>query len=835
MIGGSQGSYTNSTDGRVAVDAAGNAYLAGVTGDSNFQITSGTLTTAEPGYYASEMFVLKVAPDGTLIYSTLVPGNASSDPSNVFINEFLPTGLSVDASGNVTAAGWAGLGLPTTAGVVSPSFPNATVNVEDPLAGFVLQLNATASAINYASYLPGTDVTGALTVDPKGNLWVAGTTSETTLPVTAKAYQKAPSTAIPYGPSSGYIMELSAGATSVIAATYLDGTGVGQTEESSSFTAIAVDSKGTVYVGGGTSSADFPLQNPLVTELEYTGTIWDMILAGMSQDLSTVTFGSFLSSTDPVYGGSTFGGLTLDASGHLIVAGYTNSRNFPTTSGSFEPQLPEPTNPLSASLHSFLAKFDMSTAAPAVCFDKLSVDFGYVNALTFATKTVQVKNCGNATLHVSGVTSTDTTVTADQSCSAVAAGDTCPITLKFSPVSSAKTTGTVTLSDDAETLPQSVSFSGQGIAAKIAANENPLDFGHLVVGTSGPSVTLLITNQGQVALSITSVAVSGSSFSLQSDGCTHATVTYGCALDLVLSPKAAGALSGTVTIASNDPATPQFVVALTGKGDASYAVPVLTWNSAPTVPIKAGDQALVLTGTNFYPESVVQWSGVALPTTFVDNTSLQVTVPAASLMNLGELPLTVVNPAPGGGTSNSLPLTPYATLVVNTAAAAYVPATGLIYAAIPASASSNPNTVLPIDPAKITAGKPIPVGKDPEFIAASDDGSYLYVANRGDENVQRINLKTGTIDRTFPFTPNIYCPTCTILDATALVTVPGAPEEVLLAQGSILTLYNDAGLVNYIPDSSCCYADPSFYSIAIAGDPLTIYGLPFNYLGITSR
>jgi hypothetical protein len=831
MIGGSEGFYTNGTDGRVAVDAAGNAYLAGVTGDSNFQITSGTLTTAEPGYFASEMFVLKVDPTGKLIYSTLVPGNAASDPLQVYNNEFLPTGMSVDSSGNVTAAGWAGLGLPTTAGVVGPAFPNPSVNVSGPRAGFVLQLNASASAINYASYLPGTDVTSALTVDTKGNLWVAGSTSETTLPVTANAYQKAPSTAAPFGPFSGYIMELSPGATSVIAATYLDGTGVGQTEESSSFSAIAVNSKGTVYVGGATSSADFPLQNPFVTEYEYTGSIWELILAGMSQDLSTVTFGSFLSSTDSSYGGSTFGGLTLDANDHLIVAGSTFSRDFPTTSGSFEPQLPEPASPLSSPLHSFVAKFDMSIAAPAVCFDKLSVDFGNVNALASVAKTVQIKNCGNATLHVSGVTSSDSTVIADQSCSSVASGDSCPIALKFSPVSSAKTTGTVTLSDDAETLPQSISFSGQGIAPKIGANENPLGFGHLLVGTNGPAIPLFITNEGQVPLSVKSVALSGSSFSLQSDGCSHTAVTYGCVLDLIFSPKTAGELSGSVTIASNDPATPSFVVTLTGTGDSLYAVPVLTSNSAPTVPINAGDQTLVLTGSNFYPASVAKLNGVAVATSFTSNTSLSVTVPAASLTTLGEQLLTVFNPTPGGGISGSLPLTPYGALVVNTAAAAYVPATSLIYAAIPASAPSNPNTVLPIDPAKVTAGKPIPVGKDPEFIAASDDGSYLYVANRGDESVQRINLKTGAVDRTFPFTPNIYCPTCTILDPTALATVPGAPQEVLLAQGSILTLYNDAGLVNYIPDSSCCFADPSFYSIALSGDPLTIYGLPFSYLG----
>ena len=263
MIGGSEGTYTNGVDGRVVADAAGNAYLAGVTGDHNFQITSGTLATSIQGFYADEMFVLKVDPTGKLVYSTLVPGNGPSDPLQSYNNFFLPTGIVVDQFGNVTAAGFGGLGLLTTSGVVAAQFPNPYVNYEDPRAGFVLQLNATASAINFASYLPATDVAGALAVDSIGNIWTAGMTNETTLPVSANAFQKAPSVGGFSGPSSGFILELNPTATTVLAATYLDGTGIGQQEESSSFMALALDSKSNVFVGGMTSSADFPLQDGL--------------------------------------------------------------------------------------------------------------------------------------------------------------------------------------------------------------------------------------------------------------------------------------------------------------------------------------------------------------------------------------------------------------------------------------------------------------------------------------------------------------------------------------------------------------------------------------------
>lgn len=67
LIGGSEGLYTNSTNGRLAVDASGNAYLAGTTDSPNFQITSGTLAPTLSGYPYTSTFVLKVDPTGKLL------------------------------------------------------------------------------------------------------------------------------------------------------------------------------------------------------------------------------------------------------------------------------------------------------------------------------------------------------------------------------------------------------------------------------------------------------------------------------------------------------------------------------------------------------------------------------------------------------------------------------------------------------------------------------------------------------------------------------------------------------------------------------------------------
>jgi hypothetical protein len=78
-------------------------------------------------------------------------------------------------------------------------------------------------------------------------------------------------------------------------------------------------------VGGSTSSAEFPLQNPLVNQFEDSTTEWDLIVAEMSSDLSTLKFSSLLSSTQGVDAGSCFSALAVDSSNNLIVTGTTLS------------------------------------------------------------------------------------------------------------------------------------------------------------------------------------------------------------------------------------------------------------------------------------------------------------------------------------------------------------------------------------------------------------------------------------------------------------------------------------------------------------------------------
>jgi len=86
-------------------------------------------------------------------------------------------------------------------------------------------------------------------------------------------------------------------------------------------------------------------------------------------------------------------------------------------------------------------------------------------------------------------------------------------------------------------------------------------------------------------------------------------------------------------------------------------LPAITSISPPTAVAGTPGLALTVTGSNFVPESVVRWNGQDRTTTPVDSTHLSAAITTADLAVAGTAQVTVFNPAPGGGTSGSLPFT----------------------------------------------------------------------------------------------------------------------------------------------------------------------------------
>lgn len=88
---------------------------------------------------------------------------------------------------------------------------------------------------------------------------------------------------------------------------------------------------------------------------------------------------------------------------------------------------------------------------------------------------------------------------------------------------------------------------------------------------------------------------------------------------------------------------------------ASNGIPTV---NQPLVPsnVRPGRAAFTLTvnGSAFVPGAVVNWNGAPLATRFINRSRLRATVPSANVANPETVAVTVINPAPGGGTSSAV-------------------------------------------------------------------------------------------------------------------------------------------------------------------------------------
>ncbi|MEO5926832.1 MAG: SBBP repeat-containing protein [Bryobacteraceae bacterium] len=172
-LGGSGGSLTAPEQANaIALDASGNAYVAGVASSTNFPVTAGTLQTNAGG--SRDVFVTKLNSAGTArLYSTYL-GWTGFDWAS---------GIAVDSSGNAYVAGY-------TSSVSFANVGGVQTGFKGLYDGFVANLNATGNALSFSTLYggAGSDQINAIAVDPNGNMFIGGQTSSYDLPAQS-AYQ----------------------------------------------------------------------------------------------------------------------------------------------------------------------------------------------------------------------------------------------------------------------------------------------------------------------------------------------------------------------------------------------------------------------------------------------------------------------------------------------------------------------------------------------------------------------------------------------------------------------------------------------------------------------
>ncbi|TMG74464.1 MAG: hypothetical protein E6H75_11965, partial [Betaproteobacteria bacterium] len=188
-------------------------------------------------------------------------------------------------------------------------------------------------ALSYSTYLGGSghDFGQGIAVDAHGNAYVTGHTSSTNFPTTLGAFQIAFA-----GGSDAFVTKLNPDGSALVYSTYLggsnggNGTGGADTNEGAG---IAVDADGNAYVTGFTGANDFPT-TPGAFQSAFAGG-WDAFVTKLNPTGSALVYSTYLGGSF-LDGGS---GIAVDSNGNTYVTGETQSSNFPTTVGAFQPAL----------------------------------------------------------------------------------------------------------------------------------------------------------------------------------------------------------------------------------------------------------------------------------------------------------------------------------------------------------------------------------------------------------------------------------------------------------------------------------------------------------------
>jgi hypothetical protein len=262
--------------------------------------------------------------DPVLVYSTYLGGSGDNHGF----------GIAVDGSGDAYITGQtSSTNFPTTPGAFQTTSGGGYYV-------FVSKLNASGTALVYSTYLGGTGTdSGNLTgiaVDSAGDAYVTGSTTAINFPTTQGAVQ----TSLGQSTGAAFVTKLNATGSGLVYSTYLHGTGpnpyyFGPSATSTYATSIAVDGAGNAYVTGytidpslpttpnafqpGDSESGFNLPTAFVTKLNASG--------------SALVYSTYLGGGT----GDTAYGIAVDSAGDAYVTGATESADFPTTTGAFQP------------------------------------------------------------------------------------------------------------------------------------------------------------------------------------------------------------------------------------------------------------------------------------------------------------------------------------------------------------------------------------------------------------------------------------------------------------------------------------------------------------------
>jgi|HubBroStandDraft_6_1064221.scaffolds.fasta_scaffold00424_5 hypothetical protein len=647
--------------GGVAVDASGNAYLAGYTTDPGTSFPAKNAFQTAYGGDPDDSFVMKILPGGKntsdLIFATLLGGEDLDEAYAIAVDNASPPNVYV--TGTTQSLNFPMNGA--VAGYATTLNTNATANA----FATVISQNAGKASLAYSTYLGGSRVDSgdAIYVIAANSVYVAGSTTSFDFPWLNNIQ--------PFnGDADAFVVKMdptSAGAASLLYSTPLGGTappGGTVTAVGQGIAAIAANGVTSVYVAGQTTAADFPtagypengfqlicgscqesppLSNGFVVGIQESTTSQPSVYfssAYLNFGLQPVGSTSVQPQFVAVYNGGEInlqistigitgpnaGDFSLQNSGACLSAEIA-----PGTFCSFEVGfIPSMVGPESASV-SFatnapgnpqVLELRATGEGPIASLSTYSLNFGnQVIGGAGSSQPITITNTGTLPLILAAVSTAGPNpnlfvVSGTNECSdgfTVNAGSSCTFDVTFLPAATGSFSAQLIITDNSGNVSSSqqvVQLTGTGVPPGPVVNLQPssVAFGSQAVGTSGAAQAVLLTNTGSAGLNLTGITITGSNpsdFSIAAAGANPCPMPNGtlvtggnCTVGVFFAPQTSGAKTANLSFADNAVGSPQ-IVQLTGTA------------TSPSIQISP-------TSLNFNPQSMGTTSAPPLAVTLTN-------------------------------------------------------------------------------------------------------------------------------------------------------------------------------------------------------------------------
>lgn len=321
----------------LAVDGAGRLYITGTTLSTDFPATVGSPQQSIGGDKDAFIakFDLTIAGTDALVYATYFGGTGPE----------VANAITLDSANNAYIVGYTGSGDMPLAGnsvqSVSGGGWDAFLAVYDGYGG-----------LSYSTYLGAdkTDQATAVALAIDGSVIVGGNTSSSNFPLAGRAFDSNY-----HGGTDAFIARIdpSQGSSGLLYATFLGGSGVEDLKQ------IKYNAKGQLVAVGSTQSANFPVTlGAYQSRRKGTTNVFVTTLDINNPPASALVYSTYLggSDNDIPYD------FKFDATGQIVITGYTYSDDYPVTQTAFQPKP-------AGGFDAFMSKLDLTqTGAPALVY-----------------------------------------------------------------------------------------------------------------------------------------------------------------------------------------------------------------------------------------------------------------------------------------------------------------------------------------------------------------------------------------------------------------------------------------------------------------------------------